>query len=106
MISILTKSFHFFTLIQFVFLKIIFLQPRWINSMVKLTHLYIGNNKLSSFPDELGQLKSLEVLCAPCNFITDIPIVLSALKRLTQLNLSRNKLKKVPYGNYTNLLNN
>lgn len=66
--------------------------------MAKLTHIYVGNNKLSSFPEELGQLKGLEVLCAPCNFITDIPPALSSLKRLTQLNLSRNKIKNVPYG--------
>lgn len=66
--------------------------------MVKLTHIYLGNNKLSSIPDELGQLTNLEVLCAPHNFITDIPSAVSALKRLTQLNLSRNRIKNVPYG--------
>lgn len=66
--------------------------------MVRLTHIYVGNNKLSTFPEELGQLNGLEVLCAPCNFITDIPPALSSLKRLTQLNLSRNQIKEVPYG--------
>lgn len=66
--------------------------------MDKLTHIYMGNNKLSTFPEELSQLKSLEVLCAPCNFITEIPHALSALKRLTQLNLSRNQIKNVPHG--------
>lgn len=60
----------------------------------------MGNNKLSSLPDELSQLKNLEVLWAPCNYITDIPPVLSALKRLTQLNLSRNQIKNVPFGKY------
>ncbi|VVC34883.1 Hypothetical protein CINCED_3A019989 [Cinara cedri] len=70
--------------------------PRWINSMAKLTHIYLGNNKLSSFPEELTQLIGLEVLCAPCNFITHIPPALSTLKRLTQLNLSRNMIKNVP----------
>lgn len=68
--------------------------------MARLTHIYVGNNKLSSFPEELGQLKSLEVLCAPCNLIKDIPLALSALKRLTQLDLSRNQIKNVPYGEY------
>jgi len=70
--------------------------------MVKLTHIYLGNNKLLSFPNELSQLKNLEVLSAPCNFITDIPSALSTLKRLTQLNLSRNQIKNVPHGKYLN----
>uniref|UniRef100_A0A2S2Q8K5 Leucine-rich repeat-containing protein 28 n=2 Tax=Sipha flava TaxID=143950 RepID=A0A2S2Q8K5_9HEMI len=65
--------------------------------MAKLTHIYVGNNKLSSFPEELSHLKNLEVLCAPSNFITDIPPALSALKRLTQLDLSRNRIKNVPH---------
>lgn len=74
------------------------MQPKWINSMVKLTHIYVGNNKISCLPDELSHLKGLEVLCAPSNFITNVPPVLSALKRLTQLDLSRNQIKKMPYG--------
>lgn len=60
----------------------------------------MGNNRLSSFPDELSQLESLEVLCVPCNSIKDIPPVLSSLKRLTQLNLSRNQIKNVPTGKF------
>jgi len=69
--------------------------------MDKLTHIYISNNKLLCLPNELSQLKNLEVLCAPSNFITEIPPALSILKRLTQLNLSRNKIKSVPYGKQT-----
>jgi len=74
------------------------LQPKWINSMAKLTHIYVDNNKLSYFPEELSQLKNLEVLSASCNFITSIPSMLSTLKRLTQLNMSRNQIKNVPFG--------
>lgn len=66
--------------------------------MDKLTHIYVGNNKLTNFPEELSHLKNLEVLCAPCNVIENIPTELSALRRLTQLNLSRNRIKRVPYG--------
>lgn len=72
--------------------------------MAKLTHIYLGNNKLSSFPEELSHLKNLEVLCAPSNFITEIPPALSALKRLTQLDLSHNQIKNVPRGTYNNFI--
>lgn len=68
--------------------------------MDRLTHIYVGNNKLSSFPEELSQLKNLEVLSAPCNAVTEIPSALSTLKRLTQLNLSRNRIKNVPHGEW------
>ncbi|XP_060843514.1 leucine-rich repeat and death domain-containing protein 1-like [Rhopalosiphum padi] len=70
--------------------------PGWINSLAKLTHIYVDNNKLSTFPAELCELKGLEVLCAPHNSITEIPSTLTALKRLTQLNLSRNRIRNVP----------
>lgn len=74
------------------------MQPGWINSLAKLTHIYMDNNKLSTFPAEICELKGLEVLCAPRNSITDIPSTIAALKRLTQLNLSHNRIRNVPGG--------
>lgn len=85
------------------YIYVIYIQPGWINSLAKLTHIYMDNNKLSTFPAELCELKGLEVLCAPRNSITDIPSALTELKRLIQLNLSRNRIKNVPGGKLQNV---
>lgn len=79
-------------------------QPKWINCLDKLTHLYLDNNNLSIFPDELSQLINLEVLFAPKNVLNSITPKLSKLTRLTQLNLSHNEIKIIPTGNFLHVL--
>jgi leucine-rich repeat protein SHOC2 len=58
--------------------------------------LWLGYNKLTSVPAEIGQLTSLEVLWLGYNKLTSVPAEIGQLTSLTSLTLRGNQLTSVP----------
>jgi internalin A len=83
--------------------------PPQIGMLVNLKRLILGKkgqkNKFTYWPDELGQLKSLELLSAPHNRLTEIPSSIRMMTNLRELDLSYNQINFVPdlFENLTNL---
>ncbi len=57
--------------------------------------LLLFNNKLTSIPPEIGQLKNLEVLNLWRNKLTSIPPEIGQLKNLTWISIADNKLTSI-----------
>lgn len=73
----------------------------------RLTTLFLGQNKLSTLPDSIANLTSLEKISLYSNQFTIIPNSIGQLSTLTYLNLSKNNLQEIPdfTENLTNLTN-
>ncbi|XP_042193119.1 E3 ubiquitin-protein ligase LRSAM1 [Callorhinchus milii] len=63
-------------------------------AMVKILDLH--DNQLSSLPEELGQLSSLQVLQVENNHLKSLPNSIGSLHQLQTLNLKGNRIKKLP----------
>lgn len=63
-----------------------------INKLSHLTDLEVGNARLQEVPNEVGELKSLQVLQLYRNQIESIPAGVGKLNELRSLNLSGNKI--------------
>lgn len=61
-----------------------------------VTELHIGNNRLVSVPDWLGDLKGLTELHCPFNFLNKLPTSMTMLQDLRVLDLSNNLFASVP----------
>jgi hypothetical protein len=61
-----------------------------------LVHLYLFGNRLTSLPEWIGQLQSLESLSVSNNKLTELPDSIGELKSLRNLNLSDNELSSLP----------
>jgi len=62
----------------------------------RLEILYLGGNRLSCLPDELGQVTSLLSLVVSDNQLTALPRSLTKLSRLQSLSLHNNGLATLP----------
>ena len=93
---------EYFTNLQELFLqgnKLISFPGSLANKLVKLEYLDLAGNQLSDLPDEIGDLKQLEVLSLSANLLVveGIPWQLGMLTDLKKLYMHGNtKLKKEP----------
>ena len=82
--------------------------PLEIRQLVNLKKLCLDHNRISSIPEELClHLTSLEILSVSFNALTDIPVCISKLQKLTTLELAYNQLQELPVeiSNITTLTN-
>ncbi len=70
--------------------------PPEIGQLKNLKWLGLGVNKLTSIPPEIGQLKNLQKLYLQGNKLTSIPPEIGQLKNLTWLSIADNKLTSIP----------
>jgi hypothetical protein len=70
--------------------------PAEIGQLKNLTELYLHNNQLTSLPAEIGQLKNLTHLHLYNNQLTSLPAEIGQLTALTRLDLSNNQLTSLP----------
>ncbi len=63
-----------------------------------LTKLDLSSNAFESFPEELSQCKSLEILYFSENQLKSLPLSISNLTNLKELDLSSNKFESFPAG--------
>ena len=70
--------------------------PPEIGQLKNLRELSLPYNKLTSLPPQIGQLKNLRVLSLFTNKLTSLPREIGQLKNLNELHLSRNKLTSLP----------
>jgi Leucine-rich repeat (LRR) protein len=70
--------------------------PNEIGQLSSLEHLYLNNNQLTSIPNEIGQLRSLKGLDLDHNQLTSIPNEIGQLKSLKHLFLNYNQLTSIP----------
>ncbi|XP_059850316.1 E3 ubiquitin-protein ligase LRSAM1 isoform X2 [Hypanus sabinus] len=74
------------------------LQPKSCNvqdlSLLKILDLH--DNRLTSLPEEMGQLSSLQVLNLEQNHLKSLPNSLTTLAQLQTLNLKGNRIRKLP----------
>ncbi|XP_051893393.1 E3 ubiquitin-protein ligase LRSAM1 isoform X2 [Pristis pectinata] len=74
------------------------LQPKSCNlqdlSMLKILDLH--DNRITSLPEEMGQLSSLQVLNLEANHLKSLPNSLTILAQLQTLNLKGNRIRKLP----------
>ena len=64
----------------------------------RLTFLYLGGNRLTHVPSELGQLSSLSALILCGNQLQFLPKELTKLSNLQSLRLHDNQLQTLPQG--------
>ena len=64
----------------------------------RLTFLYLGGNRLTHVPSELGQLFSLSALILCGNQLQFLPKELTKLSNLQSLRLHDNQLQTLPQG--------
>ena len=64
----------------------------------RLTFLYLGGNRLTHIPSELGQLSSLSALILCGNQLQFLPKELTKLSNLQSLRLHDNQLQTLPQG--------
>jgi len=60
------------------------------------TELYLGENKLSSLPPEIGKLQKLTKLYLRWNQLSSLPPEIGKLQKLTRLDLQGNRLSSLP----------
>lgn len=72
----------------------------------KVYKLNLSKHKLIAFPEEIMQLKNLQVLNLSKNNIKEIPKEIGTLTHLQVLNISKNRLENIPQeiGKLTNLV--
>ncbi len=70
--------------------------PPEIGKLKNLKKLYLRNNDLSSLPPEIGKLNSLQELYLHDNHLTILPPEIGKLKNLKKLYLSNNDLSSLP----------
>jgi Leucine-rich repeat (LRR) protein len=70
--------------------------PDSIGQLRSLQHLYLHNNQLSSLPDTIGNLKLLKQLNLSSNTLTSLPNTIGNIDSLQTLILSRNNLTILP----------
>lgn len=61
-----------------------------------INYLYLSNSMISSFPEEIIQLRGLEYLNLSGNLLTSVSDNLGLLIKLKLLNLSENQLRSIP----------
>jgi Leucine-rich repeat (LRR) protein len=61
-----------------------------------MTKLYLNDNKLTSIPDEIGNLVNLEELYLHQNKLTELPNSIGECTKLQTVDLSHNKLEALP----------
>jgi len=74
--------------------------PRCIDQLKSLNMLLLNGNKLTEIPPSVANLESLETLWINGNQLIELPEVITKLK-LTNLGISDNQLKNLPYFIYT-----
>ena len=62
----------------------------------RLTYLYLYNNQLTSLPESIGNLSSLEDLYLSFNQLTSLPESIGSLNSLERLWLDYNQLTSLP----------
>ncbi|KAM9440966.1 E3 ubiquitin-protein ligase LRSAM1 [Clarias gariepinus] len=67
-----------------------------ITSLATIKVLDLHENKLTSLPDDIGQLPSLQVLNAENNQIKTLPVSIGDLRNLQTLNMKGNCLRELP----------
>ena len=72
--------------------------PKSLGNLKKLTHLYLGFNRLffAPIPKELGKLNRLKLLDLSSNELCMLPDELSELSALVYLDISKNDFKEIP----------
>ena len=76
--------------------KIRFIESGIYSKMAKLKEIYLDENLLVRFPDDLCELETLEVLECSENQLRTLPDSFGNLKHLSTLNLESNKLSSLP----------
>ena len=71
-------------------------QPLFTPMFGNITKLYLGSNKLSTFPVGLTQMTQLQCLHLEKNLIRAIPPEIQNLRELCELDVSSNKLVELP----------
>ncbi|KAK3527296.1 hypothetical protein QTP86_018600, partial [Hemibagrus guttatus] len=66
------------------------------NALATIKVLDLHENKLTSLPDDIGQLSSLQVLNAENNQIKALPVSIGDLQNLQTLNVKGNCLRELP----------
>ncbi|MCA9329863.1 leucine-rich repeat domain-containing protein [Candidatus Saccharibacteria bacterium] len=75
------------------------LTAKFLNVLLEFTeleYLSISNNKITTVPPEIGQLKKLKVLRLGCNKICTLPSEIGQLTELQILSIHSNKITRLP----------
>ena len=70
--------------------------PDSLAQLQSLQTLYVHNNQLTALPDSLAQLRNLQVLTAYGNQLKELPGSLAQLQNLQELSVQSNKLTTLP----------
>jgi len=74
----------------------VYLPYWWRGTVCRLEILYLGGNRLTSLPAELGRVTSLVSLVVSDNELTALPRTLTSLSSLQSLSLHNNRLATLP----------